>query len=270
MKKQSRDSRKKNSSSPKAASGLIRLNKFISMSGVASRRRADELIWQGHVRVNGKTIKELGTQVHPTKDTVVVNNKPIKALDEKIYVIFNKPTNVLTSMNEPDGRPSIRDYFTKVRIRLFPVGRLDWHAEGLVILTNDGEYAQKITGRDSEVAKTYLVKLSGQPSDAQLKKLVDGVSIVGGKVHALAVKRMPAQGSDKYDWLKVIIKEKSNSQLRAVFAKIGFDIKKMQRIAVGSLKLANLERGHFKILSPDDAQKVFILPKEIREDKEKS
>jgi 23S rRNA pseudouridine2605 synthase len=246
-------------------SNLVRLNKFIASTGIASRRRADALIREGSVRVNGKAITELGTQVDPKRDKVFVNNKPVRPPDDLVYVMFNKPPQVVTTMSDPEGRPCINDYFKKATIRLFPVGRLDWHSEGLLLLTNDGEFAQKVSHPKFDVAKTYLVKLNGEPSEEQLGKLLRGISIIGGKTRALAVRKMEKRGSDKYDWIKIIIDEGRKHQVRLMFQKIGFDVKKLQRVAIGSLQLANLKKGDFKILSPDDIKKIFIKPKELRE-----
>lgn len=243
----------------------IRLNKFIASTGIASRRRADQLILEGSVRVNGKTITELGIQIDPLRDTVVVNGKPIRPITDLVYVMFNKPPRVVTTMNDPEGRPSIKDYFDKARIKLFPVGRLDWHSEGLLLLTNDGEFAQKVSHPKYDVSKTYLVKLNGIPSEEHFKKLLRGISIIGGRTRALAVHRMEKRGSDKYDWIKIIIDEGRKHQVRLMFQKIGFDVKKLQRIAIGALQIANLKKGQFRVLTQEDVKKVFLKPKELKE-----
>ncbi|MEQ1663772.1 MAG: pseudouridine synthase [Bdellovibrionales bacterium] len=247
-------------------STTIRLNKYIAMTGEYSRRKADELVRFGKVRINGKTIREPGVQINPATDSVFVRNQPIKPTKDLVYIIFNKPPNVVSSMNDPEGRPSLKSYFERVRLRLIPVGRLDWDAEGLLILTTDGTFAQEVTHTKNEVPKTYLVKLNGQPSAEQLSKLTRGISIIGGKTKALLAQKMESRGSDKYDWVKLIINDSSNRQIRYMFEKIGFDVKKLKRIGIGALKLASLEKGKFKILSPDDVQKVLLMPKEIRED----
>lgn len=245
----------------------VRLNKFIATCGIASRRKADELISDGQVRVNGHTITDLGTKVNPRTDSVVVNGKPIKVFQDLVYVMFNKPVQVVSTMSDPEGRPTIADYFTKMRIRIFPVGRLDWDSEGLILLTNDGDFAQKVSHPKNDVAKTYLVKLDGQPTESQLQKLVRGVTIIGGKTHALAVQKVAGRGSDKYDWVKVVITEGRNRQVRQMFEKIGYDVKKLQRVAIGSLKLGNLDRGQYRVLTPDDLKRVFQVPKELIEEK---
>ena len=242
----------------------VRLNKFIASAGLASRRKADEYIRFGYVRVNGKTIREPGLQVNPKTDTVFVKNQKVKPPQDLVYLMFNKPTKVITTMNDPEGRPTIKDFLSQARITVFPVGRLDWDSEGLLLLTNDGAFAQKVSHPKNAIAKTYLVKVDGQPTAEQLRKLEKGVSIIGGKVKAEHISRLGSRGSEKYDWLKVIINEGKNRQIRMMFAKIGFDVKRLQRVAIGSLKLGNLDRGRMMILGPRELEKIFILPKELR------
>lgn len=235
---------------------LVRLNKFIADSGFASRRKADELIEEGHVIVNGKKVFELGIKVDPQNDRITVQGKTLKPVDEKVYVIFNKPKNVVTSMNDPEGRPSVADYFADSPIRLFPVGRLDWDSEGLLLLTNDGEYAQSVAHPAQEVTKTYLVKVDGKPTDEKIKKLLQGVSIVGGRVQAKHIEKFRRGGGEK-DWFRIVITEGKNRQIRKMFEKIGCDVLKLQRIAIGQLDIGTLERGQFKAITPERAQKVF-------------
>ena len=171
--------------------------------------------------------------------------------------MFNKPRGVLTTLEDPLGRPTVQDYLKKLPHRLFPVGRLDWDSEGLLILTNDGEYAQRITHPSAEVTKTYLVKVNGVPSAEQLAKLVRGVSIIGGRVRAQLAVKMPKGDSKLYSWVKVIITEGKNRQIRLMFEKIGFDVLKLQRIAIGKLKLGSVERGEIVFLNDAAAQLVF-------------
>ncbi len=183
--------------------------------------------------------------------------------------MFNKPPRIITTMNDPEGRPSVADYFAKARVRMFPVGRLDWDSEGLLILTNDGDFAQRVSHPKNDVAKTYMVKVDGQPTHEHLQKLVRGVSIIGGKSHALFAEKAERSSSDKYDWIKVIINEGRNRQIRQMFEKIGFDVMKLQRIAVGRLKIGTLEKGMFRILTDEDLSRIFAQPKELDERNQK-
>src|SRR5580704_2036447 len=174
---------------PRPTKAPVRLNKFLADCGIASRRKADAMITSGQIQVNGKTTYELGVRVIPGEDRVTVDGKPVRLETQKIYVIFNKPENVLTSMEDPLGRPTVADFMEKLPVRVFPVGRLDWDTEGMLLLTNDGDFSQKVMHPREEIPKTYLAKISGHPREEQLEKLLRGVTIPGGKVKALHVER---------------------------------------------------------------------------------
>lgn len=209
--------------------------------------------------MNGKKVFELGQKVNPSTDRIVVDGKPLKSAPEFIYVMFNKPRGVLTTLKDPFERPTVADYLEleNVPYRLFPIGRLDWDSEGLLLLTNDGEYANMIMNPKAEITKTYLVKVDGQPTDDHLAKLKRGVSIIGGRVSARHIERVK-MGKEKYSWLKVIISEGKNRQLRQMFAKIGFDVIKLQRVAIGRLRIGNLDRGQMVFLNEVAAERVFL------------
>lgn len=211
----------------------------------------------------------MGIRVHPQKDKILVGGKPLKGKGSPIYALFNKPKGVLTTMDDPLGRPTVKDFIEGLPTRLFPVGRLDWDSEGLLLLTNDGDWAQKVMNPHSEVTKTYLVKVDGKPTQDQLGKLRRGVSIIGGKVAALHVSRIKKGGeksssgathsgrSSQNDWLKIVITEGKNRQIRLMFQKIGFDVLKLQRVAIGRLRIGNVERGQVVFLNDAAAERVF-------------
>lgn len=175
----------------------------------------------------------------------------------KIVAIMNKPKGVLTTMEDPLGRPTIADYLANLPVRLFPVGRLDWDSEGLLLLTNDGDFAQKVAHPTSEVTKTYIVKIDGSPKSEELQRLKTGVSIPGGRVKALAVSRFAKGDSKKYSWVKIVITEGKNRQIRYMFEKIGYDVIKLQRVAIGRLRLGALDRGQIAFLNEVAAERVF-------------
>ena len=212
-----------------------------------------------------QNVYELGIRIDPTSQRVIFDGKTVKPSTQKIYVIFNKPENVLTTMNDPEGRPTVADFMEKLPVRVFPVGRLDWDTEGLLLLTNDGEFSQKVMHPSQQIPKTYLAKLDGMPSPDQLAKLLRGVTIPGGKVRALHVEKAKVGDSDKYGWVKIVIGEGKNRQVRFMFEKIGFDVKKLKRVAIGQLTLGSLQRGEYAFLDQGALDRIF---RKRRTDKE--
>jgi 23S rRNA pseudouridine2605 synthase len=161
-------------------------------------------------------------------------------------------------MSDPEGRPTIADFFTRLPVRVFPVGRLDFDSEGMILLTNDGDFSQKVMHPSEEILKTYLVKVNGRPTEEHLNRLRTGVSIIGGRVSAKHVERIRRGDSDKYDWIKVMIAEGKNRQIRQMFEKLGFDVMKLQRVAIGRLRMPNsLGRGEYVFLTGAGVQKIF-------------
>lgn len=255
----------KNSNKEKKSTSEVRLNKLLAERGLSSRRGADKIISEGQVTVNGKKVYELGVKVNPHSDNIVVDGVPLRSKNQNLYIMFHKPKNVITSMTDPLGRVTVADYMTSVPGRVFPIGRLDWDSEGLIIMTNDGEFANKVMHPKSEVTKTYHVKLSGQPRTDQIEKLYKGVSIPGGgKVKAKLVEKIKIdksknkKASTQFDWYKIIITEGKNHQVREMFKKIGYDVLKLQRVAIGKLKLGQLERGDFVYLNEAAVEKIFV------------
>jgi 23S rRNA pseudouridine2605 synthase len=226
------------------------------------------MIEEGLITVNGKKVYELGIKVDPNNDHIFLQGKPLRKKFEHVYIMFHKPRGVLTTMEDPLERPTIKKYIEEVPTRVFPVGRLDWDSEGLLLLTNDGDYANRVTHPKEEVTKTYLVKVDGKPTEDKLQKLLKGVSIVGGKVSAKSVEKVK-RGKDQYDWLKIVITEGKNRQIRQMFEKIGFDVLKLQRVAIGRLRLGNLERGELVYLNDVAAERVFQqdMPEMVKEKK---
>ncbi len=249
----------------------VRLNKLLAERGLASRRGADKMIADGQVTVNGKKVYELGIKVNPHVDKITVDGVALRSKNQNLYIMFHKPKNVITSMTDPLGRVTVADYMGDVPGRVFPIGRLDWDSEGLIIMTNDGDFANKVMHPKTEVTKTYHVKLSGQPRPDQIQKLYRGVSIPGGgKVKAKLVEKIKVSKdrdqkvSDKFDWYKIVITEGKNHQVREMFKKIGYDVIKLQRVAIGKLRLGTLERGAFVYLNEGAVDRIFMqdLPSE--------
>ncbi|MNJ99824.1 Ribosomal large subunit pseudouridine synthase B [compost metagenome] len=243
------------------SSQRVRLNKLIADAGLASRRHADRMIAEGEVTVNGKRVYELGVKVDPINDKILVGGKALRKPTQKLYVVFHKPQGVLTTMEDPLGRPTVADYLGDVPARLFPVGRLDWDSEGLLLLTNDGDFANKVMHPTAEVTKTYLVKIDGKPDPAKIDKLRKGVSIEGGRVSARHIEKIHKPGdnkSSKYEWYKIVITEGKNRQIRQMFSKIGMDVLKLQRVAIGRLRIGALRVGELMYLNDVAVERVFL------------
>ena len=220
--------------------------------------------------VNNVVVPELGHHIYPHKDQVKVAGKILQVPIHNIYIAFNKPKKVLTTMNDPKERVCIADFFKKRKnLRIFPVGRLDWSSEGLILLTNDGDFSEKILQPKNKIPKTYVVKLSGSITSKQLDRLVRGVSTEKGRFKALYAQYIKATGrrnkkTGAATWIKIIIDEGKNRQLHHMFKSIGFSIKVLRRIAIGRLKLKSLKPGESFLLSPSDIKKLFLSPMELK------
>ena len=243
----------------------IRLNKFLAQWAGLSRRQADDKIKRGHIFVNGQKVSQLSFFVDPKKDKVRVQKKAVSTKTKSLtYLMFNKPTQVLSSRKDSKGRPVVLDYIPQYKDRLFLVGRLDWDSEGLLLLTNNGSFSEKVLNPKNKIAKTYLVKVKGSPSDLHLKKLLRGVSTPVGKRKALFVQKYSKKKGAKTVWVKVILTEGKKRQIRLMFDKLGYPVQKLRRTAIGRLKMNKLPKGHFISLGEKDLEKVFLQPKELK------
>ena len=226
---------------------ISRLNKYLAESGVASRRGADQIIADGRVKVNGVVVKELGSKIESFNDTVMVDDVIVKAVTRDVVVMFNKPKGCITSANDEFGRKTIFDYVKIDTPRLFPVGRLDFETEGLLLLTNNGDLSNKLMHPSSEVSKTYLVKVEGEMPEHKLAQLRKGVEIDGQATKRSKVKLI--EYVDGVSRLQVTISEGRNRQVRKMFEVIDREVIFLKRVAVGDLKLGGLSRGGHRYLS---------------------
>jgi pseudouridine synthase len=239
---------------------LERLQKILAQAGVASRRHAEELITGGRVQVNGQTVTVLGTKADPARDHIRVDGKLLHGAERLRYFVLNKPKGYVTTVSDPEGRPTVMEFFAKTGQRLYPVGRLDYLSEGLLLVTNDGELANKLTKASSGVEKTYLVKVSGQPGEEMIERLRQGVVIERGKLGEGKVHTAPARieqvRAGDNPWYEVVLIEGRNRELRKMFSEIGHHVEKIRRVGYGPLVL-DLEPGKLRELDPEEVTALW-------------
>jgi 23S rRNA pseudouridine2605 synthase len=240
---------------PRPPAKLERLQKILAAAGVASRRSAEAIIEQGRVQVNGKVVTVLGTKADAGRDHIRVDGKLLQGPERHRYFVLNKPRGFVTTVKDPEGRPTVMQFFDKMKERLYPVGRLDYMSEGLLVVTNDGELANRLTKASSGVEKTYLIKVAGQPTEAELNILRGGVSIERGKPGSPPVRTSPArirqvrQGDNP--WYEVVLIEGRNRELRKMFEEVGHFVEKIRRVGYGPLVL-DQEPGGMRELEPQE------------------
>lgn len=236
----------------------IRLQKILADAGIASRRKAEEIIKEGRVTVNGVVITEMGFKASPFEDHIKVDGKLIKLTPSlPVYFMLNKPKKVMCTVEDPEGRETVIDLVKKgIKERVWPVGRLDYHSEGLVILTNDGDLTLKLTHPRYKVAKVYEVKVKDLPSEEKLNKLRKGVYLEDGKTQPCEIEFI--KNTKENSWFKVVLREGKKQQIRRMFAKIGHPVMKLKRIEYGPLKLGKLPVGEFRPLTE---REIILLKK---------
>lgn len=229
----------------------MRINKYIAQAGVASRRKADELIANGNVKVNGLTLKEPGYDV-VTGDVVEVNGRKIEAEEKKVYLLLHKPVGYITSVSDDRDRPTVMDLVQDVDARIFPVGRLDYNTSGMLIMTNDGDFAYRLSHPKHEMPKTYRAVVAGVLSKEKCAKLSEGVDI-GGFVTSKA-KVEVVKGHPRSTVVDITIHEGKNRQVRKMFKAVGNNVQELQRIAIGDIRLGRLAEGHYRKLTRDEVE----------------
>ena len=247
-----------------------RLQKIMAASGVASRRKAEEMIAAGRVAVNGVVVRELGSKADLDVDAILVDGKRIERAEKLVYFLLNKPKGYVTTVSDPEGRPTVmdllktstalrnlRDADFSARARVYPVGRLDYGSEGLLLMTNDGDLAQKLTRAGSHVDKTYWVKVSGKPKEDKIARLRAGIMIEledGRRVKTSQAKIRLAEDAPN-PWYEVTLFEGRNRQIRRMFEKIGHHVEKIRRVRMGPLKL-DVDVGKFRELKPREIDEL--------------
>lgn len=245
-----------------------RLQKLIAQAGIASRRHAEELIQAGDVTVNGQIVTQLGTKADPAADHIKVRGKlinPALARREKVYVLLNKPKGYLTSVSDPEQRPLVTELLPPSLGRLHPVGRLDFNTEGLLFLTNDGEFTNFITSARNQVRKVYEVKVKGVPSDDAIKRLRQGIVLDDGTRTAPAEIR-ELEKTDTNAWYEVVLHEGRNQQIRRMFDSIGHSVLKLRRSRIGFLRDEGLRPGEWRFLENVEVSRLMKRSGPARKD----
>lgn len=234
---------------------MERLQKYISRCGVASRRKAEVLITEGKVRVNGRVVTELGTKVNPLKDRVKVEHVMIEP-EKRVYVLFNKPKGIITSVTDPQGRETIMDYVSGVKERIFPVGRLDYNTEGLLLLTNDGDLANTLMHPSKEINKTYEVRIKGRILDEHLVQIADGIDLKDGRTAPATIVDLGFDVQTALSTVEITIHEGRNRQVRRMFEAYGYKIHNLKRVRYANLSLSGVKRGSYRYLTAAEIQEL--------------
>ena len=235
-----------------------RLQKILSKAGITSRRKAEGLILQGRVSVNGNIVRELGTKAVLGKDEIRVDGKTIKPETEKLVLALFKPKRCVTTLNDPQGRSTVADFVNKFPMRLYPVGRLDYDAEGLLLLTNDGELAHRLQHPRYKVPKTYLVKVRGHPPTKALARLQQGVNLEDGITAPAELKVM--EDDQKATWLSLTLREGRKHQVKRMCAAVGHPVLRLRRTKIGPIELDDLRPGEIRRLK---SREVRTLRKRV-------
>jgi len=225
---------------------MERLQKVIAQAGICSRRKAEDLILTGRVSVNGKIVTQLGTKVDSSQDHIKVDGKRLHINQSKVYILLNKPKGVLCTLSDPEGRPKVTDLIKGISQKIFPVGRLDYQSEGLLLLTNDGEFANTVASAGQHCPKTYLTKVRGNPTLDELKKLSQGMFLDG---ETIADCQIECFKDGDNPWFRVILTEGKNNQIRKMFERINHPVLKLKRVQIGFLRDPHLGRGEYRHLT---------------------
>jgi 23S rRNA pseudouridine2605 synthase len=243
---------------------MERLQKLLSMAGLASRRAAEDLILQGRVEVNGAVVRALGTKADPATDAIKVDGRRVRLDVRPRYILLNKPKGVVTTRKDPERRRTVIDLLSGVREYVYPVGRLDFDSEGLLLLTSDGDLAARLTHPRHEVERVYEAVVAGVPTEDALDKLRRGIFLDGSRTAPAEIKRAAASGrgsrrrTDHHatTTLTVTLREGRNRQVRRMCASIGHPVRRLTRLRMGPIKLGDLRPGHWRDLTPQEVQKL--------------
>ncbi len=237
---------------------LPRLQKILSETGVASRRQAEDLIREGRVTVNGR-LARIGDKVDPSRDHIKVDGRLVTSPAAKAYLMLHKPKQVLTTAEDPGGRPVVMDLLKGNLPRLFPVGRLDYDAEGILLLTNDGEMAHRLSHPSFQIPRTYLVKVKGKPTPEEVRKLSRGITLEDGPTAPCRI--APRREARENAWLEMTLREGRNRQVKRMWERMGYPVLKLRRVSFAGLSLGSLKAGEYRHLRPSEVEKLKRMTK---------
>jgi pseudouridine synthase len=233
-----------------------RLQKIISTAGIASRRKAEEMITRGQVSVNGQMVTMLGSKADPDRDHIRVNGKLIRIQEKRAYILLNKPPGYVSTLSDPEHRPTVIALLKGIRERVYPVGRLDYASTGLLLLTNDGELANMMMSRASEFPRTYHVKLEGLPAPGGLEKLKQGIPLDGRRTAPAQIKPLASRIERAKPWYEITLTEGRYHQVRRMFERIGQGVLKLKRVRIAFLTDDGLPLGHFRHLTGSEVARL--------------
>ena len=230
-----------------------RLQKILSQAGVASRRQAEKIMLEGRVTVNGAVITELGSKADLETDHIKVDGKLLRPAKTQVYIVLNKPKSVMTTVSDPEGRATVMDCLRGVKERVYPVGRLDYHSEGLLLLTNDGDLANAIMSAHTHLPKTYFVKVTGLLTGEQEQEFRDGIPVMGRRTLPAGLRLIRNAPNP---WYEIRLTEGRNNQIRVMFKHLGKLVEKLRRVRIGPIELGRLKPGEFRYLSAEEVEKL--------------
>jgi 23S rRNA pseudouridine2605 synthase/16S rRNA pseudouridine516 synthase len=229
----------------------------LAAAGIASRREAERLIQGGHIQVNGRLVTRMGTRVDPDRDVVRLDGRKVRTPERRVYYLLHKPKGTITSSRDPQGRPTVFDLLRGIRERIFPVGRLDWNSEGLLLLTNDGDLTYRLTHPANHVPKIYRVKVKGVIDRHTLQAVRRGLYLDGRRSLPAPVSRISSQTNS---WVEVTLFEGQKNQIRRTFERLGHPVLKLRRIAIGRVTDRDLKPGEYRQLTPTELRHLGVRP----------
>jgi len=234
--------------------GLERIQKILAKAGIASRREAERMMLEGRVAVNGKVVDQLGFKADPLKDHIKVDGKRLFRVEPKITLLLNKPRNYLSTVKDPAGRPTVMDLLKGVKWRVYPIGRLDFDAEGVLLLTNDGDLTYQLSHPKFSIPRTYWAKVEGVPEKKELLRLKRGVMLEDGEARVVSIHLL--RQMEKHSWVEAVVDEGRNHLIKRMFSTIGHSVLKLRRVGFGPIRIEGLPAGQYRRLTDEEMKSL--------------